>query len=90
MTGALHYSYSQTGMTGVCELASTLTSIVGVGVHIQVGGLLGLLWTPNHTSDLPPLQPHQVREMGVVLALLAQRGVERGRGVALLPLQQGG
>lgn len=41
--------------------------------------------SPNHASDVPPLQPHQVGEMGVVLA---QGGVERGRGVALLPLHQ--
>lgn len=39
----------------------------------------------NHTSDLPPLQPHQVGEVGM---MLAQGGVERGRGVAFLPLHQ--
>lgn len=88
MTEALHYSSSQTGVSNVCGLALSLTSIVGVGVHVQVGVLLGLIWPPNHTPDLPPLQPHQIREMGVVLALLAQGGVERGRGGALLPLQQ--
>lgn len=68
----------------------SLTSIVGVGVHVQVGVLLGLVWPSNHASDLTPLQPHQVREMGVVLALLAKGGIERGRGVALFPLQQRG
>lgn len=45
----------------------TLTCIVGVGVHVQVGVLLGLLWPPDHTPHLAPLQPHQVREVGVVL-----------------------
>lgn len=67
--------------------ASSLTGIVGVGVHIQVGVLLGLMGSSNHTSDLPPLQPHQVGEVGV---MLTQRGVKRGRGVALLPLHQRG
>lgn len=43
---------------------------------------------PNHPPDLPALQPHQVREVRVVLALVAQRGVERGRRVSVLPLQQ--
>ncbi len=72
------------------ESVPSLTSIVGVGVHVQVRVLLGLMWPSNHTSNLAPLQPHQVREMGMVLALMAQGGVERGRGVALLPLQQWG
>lgn len=62
-----------------------LTSVVGVGVHVQVGGLLGVMRTSNHTPNLAPLQPHQVREVGVVLA---QGRVERRRGVALLPLHQ--
>lgn len=55
-------------------LSMTLTCVVGVGVHVQVGGLLGLLWPPDHAPHLAPLQPHQVREVGVVLT---QRGVER-------------
>lgn len=62
-----------------------LTGVVGVGVHVQVGGLLGVVRPPHHTPDLPSLQPHQVREVGVVLA---QGRVERGGGVAFLPLHQ--
>jgi len=53
------------------ESLLSLTSVVGVGVHVQVGVLLGLMWSPNYRSDFPPLQPYQFREMGVVLALLA-------------------
>lgn len=75
-------------MSSVSQPAPSLTSVVGVGVHVQVGVLLGLMRPPDHTPDLPSLQPHQVGEVRVMLALLAQRGVERGRGVALLPLQQ--
>lgn len=67
-------------------LACPLTGVVGVGVHVQVGGLLGVMRTPNHTPHLPSLQPHQVGEVGVVLA---QGRVERGGRVAFLPLHQG-
>ncbi len=53
--------------------------------------LLHLLRTPNHTpyyQTPSALHPHRVGEMGVMLTMLRERGIQRGRGVSIFPLQQ--